>query len=311
MKLYTHFIGIDIGKKQFVVHVIGKKETQFYENTFEGISTFLKDNRVSLQDGLCVLESTGGHETRLLLNLHQAGVATHRAAGRQVKSFIRSYGKQAKTDAIDAHMLALYAQERHASLTLFTPPSPQACQLYELAQRRKDLKQMLVMEKCRLQAPNIDWIKESIEVIITTLKSALEKIDEQIHTIVANHDVLKEKRDILLTVPGIGKTIADELLILLPELGTLNRREIASLVGLAPIARDSGQLQGYRRTGHGRMGIKPSLFLAAMAAARSKSSLKDYYESLLKRGKKKMVALTALMRKIIVIANARMKEIPC
>lgn len=108
---------------------------------------------------------------------------------------------------------------------------------------------------------------------------------------------------------GIGKIIANELLILLPELGALNRREIASLVGVAPIARDSGQLKGYRRTGHGRDRIKSSLFLAAMAARQSKTSLKTFYESLIARGKKKMVALTALMRKIIVIANARLKEV--
>ena len=120
---------------------------------------------------------------------------------------------------------------------------------------------------------------------------------------------MKKKRDVLLTVPGIGKIIAHELLVLLPELGTLNRRQVASLVGVAPIARDSGQFKGYRKTGHGRMGIKPSLFLAAMAARRSKTNLKDFYESLIARGKKKMVALTALMRKIIVIANARLKSL--
>ena len=110
---------------------------------------------------------------------------------------------------------------------------------------------------------------------------------------------MKEKRRVLLTVPGIGKIIANELLILLPELGSLNRRQIASLVGVAPIAHDSGRLKGYRRTGYGRDRIKSSLFLAAMAARQSKTALKPFYESLITRGKKKMVALTALMRKII------------
>ena len=118
---------------------------------------------------------------------------------------------------------------------------------------------------------------------------------------------LKEKKRILKTVPGIGNIIANELIILLPELGQLSRREIASLVGVAPRSNDSGTLRGYRRTTHGRAGVKPLLFLAAMAARNSNSSLKTFYEGLLTRGKIKMVALVALMRKIIVIANARIK----
>lgn len=309
MKVYTYFIGVDIGKEKFVSHVYGEQITQEYENNLKGITRFLKEHEEVLKKGLCVVEATGGYEMPLLFNLHHAGCVAHRASGRQVKSFIRSYGHQAKTDVIDAKMLARYSCERHVSLEVFVPSTPRAYELYELAQRRKDLKEMLVMEKCRLQSPRVSSIKKSIQKSITFLENSLKRIDDQIHQLVDEDETLKKKRETLITIPGIGKIIAQELLILLPELGTLTRRQIASLVGLAPIARDSGQVQGYRRTGHGRMGIKPSLFLAAMAARRSKTPLKNFYESLIARGKKKMVALTALMRKIIVIANARIKAL--
>lgn len=309
MKSYNNFIGIDIGKKAFVVAIHGEKTTKEYDNDATGIACFIKEKKIVLSSGLCVVETTGGYEMHLLLNMCDAGFSVHRAPGRKVKNFIRSYGNEAKTDEIDAKALARYAQERFESLEMFSPPSQNTRQLYELAQRRNDIKQMLVMEKCRLQAPRVEYIKESIEEIIETLKKSLDVITQKINELIEVDKDLKEKKRVLLTVPGIGNIIANELLILLPELGSLNRREIASLVGVAPIARDSGQLKGYRRTGHGREGIKPTLFMAAMAARNSNSSLRLYYESLLGRGKKKMVALTALMRKIIIIANARVKEV--
>ncbi len=309
MKSYNHFIGIDIGKNSFFTAIHGGKTTNEYSNNATGIAEFIKEKREILSAGLCVLEVTGGYEMLLLLRLCEKELAVHRASGRQVKSFIRSYGNEAKTDSIDAKSLARYAQERHASLVIFTPPSQSASQLYELAQRRKDLKQMLVSEKNRLQGPKVSGVKKSIETIIEALKMEIKDVTSEMNTLIDEDKKLKEKQQVLITIPGIGPITANDLLILLPELGTLNRREIASLVGLAPIARDSGQLKGYRHTGHGREGIKPALFMAAMAARNSNSSLRTYYESLIGRGKKKMVALTALMRKIIVIANARCKEI--
>ncbi len=308
MKSYNNFIGIDMGKNNFVVAVHTQKTTKEYANTASGIAEFMEDKNEVLSTGLCVLEVTGGHEMHLLLCLCNAGIFVHRANGRHVKSFIRSYGNEAKTDSIDAKMLARYAKERQESLALFTSPSKSAHQLYELAQRRRDLKQMLVAEKNRLQGPRVNGVKKSIETMLETLATQIKEVTSEINKLIDEDEKLKAKQTILMTVPGIGPIIANDLLILLPEIGTLDRRQIASLVGVAPIARDSGQMSGYRHTGHGRVGIKPTLFMAAMAARNSNSSLRIYYESLLGRGKKKMVALTALMRKIIVIANARVKE---
>lgn len=255
-----------------------------------------------------ILETTGGYEMGVLLRLCSEGYAVHRANTRKVKHVIKSYGNTAKTDNLDTRHLALYGYERGDSLKLFTPASDLASDLYEMIQRRIDLKQMLVAEKNRLKAPRTGRVKESIQSLIDILKIKLETITEEIDSLIEQDPVLKEKMRILKTVPGIRNIIANELLILLPELGPLSRRQIASLVGVAPRSNDSGTMHGYRRTTHGRSGVKPLLFLAAMAARNSNSNLKVFYEGLTMRGKIKMVALVALMRKIIVIANARLKN---
>lgn len=307
MKEYTSFIGIDIGKNAFVVNRHGQKSTQEYVNDPTGFTQFMDDFDIELEGTFCVLETTGGYEMNLLFALHMKHIAVHRANTKNVKHFIRSHGQNAKTDALDAKALSLYGYERHARLALFEPVSERASALYELVQRRQDLRQMLVAEKNRLKAPKVNRAKKSIEMMLKALSKQIELITEEIDELIETDPVLQQKKKILKTIPGIGNLIANELLVLLPELGQLNRREIASLVGLAPIAKDSGKKKGYRQTGHGRAVVKPTLFLAAMAARNSHSPLKDFYEHLIYKGKKKMVALVALMRKIIVIANAKLK----
>lgn len=309
MELYNHFIGIDIGKLSFVVGVYRNKAVREYENTLEGIENFLKDYRSMLPKAFIVLETTGGYEMRLLLTLCEKGFVVHRANTRKVKNFIRSLGNGAKTDALDGKALALYGYERHPRLECFKPQSKQSLELYELVQRCSDLKSMLVAEKNRVKAPRADYIKESCKLMIETLGKQIETLTARINAIIEGDAVLKKKKEILKTIPGIGDVTANCLLILLPELGTLNRKQIASLTGLAPIANDSGLHKGYRATGHGRAGIKPILFMSAMAARNSKSCLNSFYNRLIQAGKKKIVALTALMRKIIVIANARVRDL--
>lgn len=301
-------MGIDIGKFSFIVAIHDKKSTFEYANTSDGIAQFIADHQDILPNTLVVMETTGGYELELLYTICQGGYAAHRADTRKVKNFIRSFGSAAKTDALDAKALAHYGKERTNTIGLFSPQSKQSLDLFQLVQRRTDLKQMLVAEKNRLKAPSSSKaIQNSCKTIIKMLTTQIDKITEQIKIVVNSDPILKKKQEILKAIPGIGDVVAFELLILLPELGSLSRRKIASLVGVAPIAKDSGQFQGYRRTGHGRAGVKPILFLAAMAARNSKTFLKDFYEKLIKKGKKKMVALTALMRKIIVIANAKLK----
>lgn len=307
MKLYSNFIGIDIGKFNFVVAVYGNKKTKEYENNSAGIQSFMHDFELLLPVSLTVLETTGGYETKLLYSLCNENFTVHRANTRQVKNFIRSFGNQAKTDALDAQALALYGYERRDHLDKFIPVNQQSSELYALAQRRRDLKQMIVAEKNRLKAPETAPIKRSCETVLEILNQQVKEISEKIDIMVESDALLKSKKKVLKTIPGIGNIIANELLVFMPELGKMNRREVASLAGVAPIAKDSGKSSGYRRTGQGRDTIKPILFIAAMAARNSKSELKIFYENLINRGKKKMVALVALMRKLIVIANAKLK----
>lgn len=308
MEVYNNFIGIDIGKESFVVGVYGYKRTREYENNPEGIAIFLKDYRSELADSLSILETTGGYEMRLLLTLCEEGFAVHRANTRKVKHFIRSLGNGAKTDQLDSKALALYGYERRERLERFKPQSKQALELYELVQRCCDLKLMIVAEKNRFKAPRTDFVKESCKLMIDALEKQVASLMRRINEIIEGDVVLSKKKEILKAIPGIGEVTANYLLVLLPELGILNRRQIASLTGLAPIANDSGLHKGYRATGHGRAGVKPILFMAAMAARNSNSWLKSFYNRLIEAGKKKIVALTALMRKIIVIANARIRD---
>lgn len=311
MKEYQSFIGIDIGKFTFVAALYNQQVTAEYKNTDEGISQFITDYKDILSNTLTIVETTGGYELELLYALCSQNHSVHRANTRKVKNFIRSFGNASKTDALDAKALAYYGKERSNSLSLFVPQSKRSIDLFHLVHRRTDLKKILVAEKNRIQGPSSKsskFIQRSCNQVIKMLVKQIEGITEQIKQAIAEDPVLKEKHKILKTIPGVGELIAAELLILLPELGgKITRRQIASLVGLAPRSNDSGCFHGYRRTGHGRDGIKPMLFLAAMAARNSKSDLKDFYEGLIVRGKRKMVALTALMRKIIVIANAKLK----
>lgn len=303
-----NFVGIDISKNDFVVACYNKKTTNEYKNSTEGINEFIEEYQCVLQESLSILETTGGYEAELLYSLCQHGFRVHRANTRKVKNFIRSLGNAAKTDILDAKALARYGQERHKELELFKPQSEQAINLFQLVQRRNDLKQMKVAEKNRRREKN-NTVQSSIEKFISLLEEEINNITKEIRDIIKSDPVLEKKLKVIKTVPGIGDIVASELLVLLPEIGKLDRRKIASLAGLAPRANDSGRFKGYRKTCPGRCGIKQILYMAAMAARNSNSELKIFYQNLINRGKKKMVALVALMRKILVIANARLKTI--
>ena len=309
MEKYHNFIGIDIGKHNFVVAQHGrKKEPENYDNNSVGYAKFIKDYRTALKNGLCILETTGGLELPLLLTLCEKGFSVHRANTRRVKNFIRSLGNAAKTDKLDAKNLAFYGYERGDRLSLFEPPSKNAFELFELSERRNDLRQMLVAEKNRLQAPRTSHTQDSIRNVLTVLEAELAAVTNRINELVNADENLKMRKDVLTQIPGIGEIVGNQLIASIPELGTISNKQAASLVGLAPISNDSGNYSGYRSTRHGREGIKPMLFLAAMAARNSNTSFKTYYEHLINRGKKKMVALVALMRKILVVANSRIRD---
>jgi transposase len=310
MSNYHNFIGIDIGKKEVVVGTHGAKTTQAFPNSIAGFKVFFKEYRKALQDALVVLETTGGYEQLFLNALLDKNVHVHRADTRKVKNFIRSWGKHGKSDALDAQALSLYGYERHKTLDLFQPQEPIALKLAAFAQRRQDLNQMLVQEKNRLKGPQNDpLVLQSYQHMIQALNDQISAITREMEAIIKANPRFQAKQEILETIPGIGSVISATLVAQLPELGELNRRQIASLCGLAPYPCESGQTIGYRKTKGGRQQVRSLLFMAAMSARRSNSPLKAFYEKLIAKGKKKMVALTALMRKIIVIANAKVKDL--
>lgn len=239
---YHTFIGIDIGKDTFHVSVTGSQNVAVYPNTLEGRTQFLQDQKASLPQALCILETTGGYERALLNTLCQHQVAVHRANTRQVKNFIRSYGAEVKTDRLDAQALARYGQERHPWLSLFKPLREQAVLLCELVQRRHDLKKMRVAEKNRCQAPSASpRIQRSCQEMIEALTRQIDEVSQEIQDLFSRDPVLRAKQEILQDIPGIGEVTSCELLVLLPELGELTRRQIASLAGLAPRAKESGR----------------------------------------------------------------------
>lgn len=304
--MYHSFAGIDIAKDEFFVAMYGQTEVLSYSNNADGFNQFLAQYAEKLKHSLIVLETTGGYELALVRFLQAHNLPVHRANTRKVKHFVRSHGKLGKSDSIDALMLALYGFERHASLDLFVENSEK--RLLKLINRRVDLKQMLVQEKNRLKAPDQEYVISDIRDHIAFLEKKISLIEASIESLYQKNPSLMQARETIKTVPGIGDIVATQLLGFLPELGTLDRKKIASLAGVAPHPNESGKREGYRFMRGGRPEVKRVLFMAAMTASRSKTPLGLCYERLLARGKKKMVALAALMRKIIVIANARLRD---
>lgn len=307
--MYSIIIGIDVSKDNFVAAKHGDKNTPSFTNNQEGFAEFYQAFQPCIANCLVVMEVTGGYEQELALYLVNQGINVHKASGLQVKNFIRSFGKHAKTDNIDALAIAHYGYERQQGLKLYEERTDIAETLYHLVMRKQDLTQILVAEKNRYQAPNNKIFKESILRHIEFVAKELSEIELKLAECINNNEVYAAKAQELESISGVGSKTAYSILALMPELGTLNGKQVASLCGLAPHPKQSGKSNGYSATVGGRRNIRPILFMAAMAAARSKSHLGDWYRGLIARGKKKMVAQVALMRKIMVIANAKLRDL--
>ena len=276
------------------------------DNTVTAIRRFLKSlKRVDL----AVCEPTGGHEHVLLVELMAAGIACHRVDALKVKAFIRSFGTLAKTDALDAEALARYGKDRWDRLSLFLPPEADRKMLTALVARREDLVAMKVAEQNRSKGPASKVIKASCGAMLRTIVSQIEAIEEETRALIDKSPELRAAFHQMQSLPGIGAITATALLAHMPELGSLQRRQAASLAGVAPHANDSGQFRGHRTMRGGRSEVRRLLFLAALAASRAKGPLRESYQRFIANGKKPIVAIGALMRKIIVILNARLRDL--
>ena len=306
---YIYYIGIDMSKDFFDVACSDMpRQAKRFGNDAIGFAEFGKAYGERLASGLAVVEATGGYEKALLAYLLGNGYAAHRADPLKAKHFIRSLGQNGKTDRLDAHALARYALERHASLPLYRKENEKHEKLKLLVLRSADLKEMLVKEKNRSKHPGYKSLAASTRRMIDQLNNEISLICEEIEELVAAEKELADKEKILTEVKGIGKHTAHSLIALMPELGTLTRRKAASLAGLAPHPKDSGKSSGYRAVRGGRHPVRTALFMAAMVAMRYDQTLKAFHQNLIHKGKKPMVALTAVMRKLITILNAKLRD---
>jgi len=301
------FIGCDVAKTSIVVFDSRDGRTLTIPNRPRDLSAYAE--RLDPQC-LVVCEATGGHEAALLAALTAAGIPAHRADARKVKSFIRSFGTLGKTDAIDAKALARYGQERHTQLPLWQSTDPHRDQLQALVLTRRDL--VAERQACtnRLAAPGAAHVLPYLTKIQRCLTTQIAAIDAAIEALIQAHQPLNAAVRTLRQVAGVGPVTAAAMVGLMPELGSLNRRQAAALAGLAPHPRQSGAADAYRRTQGGRPEVKRALFMAALSAAKYNLNLKVFYNRLLANGKKPLVALTAVMRKLVTICNALLRPSP-
>ena len=298
------FVGIDVSKAQVDVAVrpTGQRWAVSYDET--GVEE-LVSQMVDLGPALVLLEATGGLELPLAAALAAAALPVVVVNPRQVRDFARATGTLAKTDALDAGVLAHFADVVRPDVRPLKDAETQV--LNSLTARRHQVMTMLVSEKNRLGTA-IGAVSPRIEAHIAWLEQELSDLDKGLRQTLRRSPVWREKDDLLRTVPGVGEQLSLTLLANLPELGTLNRRQIAALVGVAPYNRDSGTLRGKRAVWGGRSRVRAVLYMGALAASRHNPAIRDFYQRLLAAGKPKKVALVACMRKLLVILNAMLKH---
>jgi transposase len=298
------FIGIDVSKAHLDLAVRPSGDRWQVDNTAEGIAE-LVTQLSSRSPTLIVMEATGGWETQVAASLATAGLAVAVVNPRQVRDFAKSLGRLAKTDKIDALILARFAEAVRPEVRAL--PDAQTQQLQAVLVRRRQLIEMLVAEKNRLALTHPS-MGPRLEEHIAWLEAELEELDQHLHDQLHASPLWREKEDLLRSVKGVGPVTATTLLAELPELGQLNRKQIAALVGVAPYNCDSGQMHGKRAIWGGRATVRTCLYMAALSASQHNVIIKAFYERLIQAGKKKKVALVACMRKLITILNAMVRS---
>lgn len=299
----TLFIGIDVAKVTLDLEVRPTGRQQRFTRDEDGIAE-LVNAVVPLSPTLIVLEATGGLEIPVVAALCAAGLAVAVVNPRQVRDFAKAIGRLAKTDGIDATVLAMFAEKIRPEARPLRDAEQQ--QLAELTGRRRQLIAMRTMERNRLSTAKS--MRQRIQAHIDWLNEQLKEIDDDLAKRLRDSPVWKAKDDLLRGFNGVGDVTSRTLMAELPELGTLNRKQIASLVGLAPFNRDSGTLRGKRCIWGGRAEVRSVLYMAALSAVRCNPVIKAFHARLIQAGKAKKVALVACMRKILTILNAMVRD---
>ena len=294
------YVGIDIAKAHIDVATRPAGQTwrvSYNEEGLRGLAADLED----IKPEVVLLEATGGLELPLATALSAAALPVVVVNPRQVRDFAKATGRLAKTDALDAQVLAHFAEAVRPAVRKL--PDADLQELNALTARRDQVMGMLVAEKNRLSRASVA-IRPGIQTHIAWLEKELKDLDEGLRQTLSRSPVWREKDDLLRSVPGVGERLSLTLLSSLPELGTLNRKEIAALVGVAPVNRDSGTMRGKRSIWGGRARVRSALYMAALVATRFNPAIKTLYQRLVSCGKPKKVALVACMRKLLTMLNA-------
>jgi transposase len=299
------FVGIDVAKKHLDIHVRPTGDSFTVSRDAAGLDQLLALLR-PLNPILIVLEATGGYETVVLATLGGAGLPVLAVNPRQIRDFARACGRLAKTDSLDAAVIALFAERIRPELR--PQPDEQTLALGEVAARRRQVVEMISAESMHRQQSANRKVQRRLDAHIIWLQQELTDVDADLDTAIRSSDVWCHNEDLLTSVPGVGKTVARTLLAELPELGTLGRREIAALAGVAPFNHDSGSHRGTRSIRGGRSVVRAKLYMAAWVATRFNAVIKAFYENLISAGKPRKVAVVACMRKLLTILNALIRD---
>ena len=299
------YVGIDVSKDLLDVHVRPSGEAFAVARDGQGLRELVERLR-GVAPSLIVVEATGGFETIVAATLGTAALPLVVVNPAQVRHFAQALGQRAKSDPIDAAVIASFAA---AVKPMLRPlPDEAARLLADLVARRAQLVEMLVAEGQRETRASNARVRKSLKRHIAALRKEVKTIEGDIDGLVRGSPLWREKEDLLKTAPGVGETLARVFLADLPELGRLTRRKIASLVGIAPFTRQSGQWKGKSMIAGGRAAVRSAVYMAAMSAIRCNPVLRHFYQHLLALGKPKMVALIAVARKLLTILNAMLRD---
>lgn len=298
------YVGVDVSKERLdaFIHPTGSRLP--IENTEVGHQR-LREQLEAVSPRLIVLESTGGLEVPVVGVLSAAALPVVVVNPRQVRDFARATGRLAKTDLIDAEVLAIFGEAVKPEVRQL--PDEKTRELQTIIVRRRQVVEMLTAERNRL-GQTFGPVRKDIQAHVDWLERRLKGLDKSLDEFVRSSPAWRERENLLRSVPGIGPIVSKVLLAELPELGFLNRRQIASLVGVAPLNRDSGKFRGKRAIWGGRRHVRSALYMAALVAARWNPVLREFYQRLRLAGKKPKVALTACMRKLLTILNSMLKH---
>ena len=298
------FVGIDVAKEKLDIAILGETKASQVGNDEKGITSLIK-KMTALKPDLIVVEATGGYQRAVVLGLYEAGLPVAVVNPARVRQYARACGLLAKTDKLDVFNLAEFGKQVRPRR--FEAKSEAGRYLSALLVRRNQVEEMLKAEKSRKRTVH-EAMRGSLERMIDELKAEKKRLEKEIGKFMEENESWKEQEQILTSAKGVGRVTAATLLAELPELGKLDRKKIAALVGVAPMNSDSGKKRGYRKTKGGRIEVRSVLYMSTLVATRYNPLIKTQYQELLRRGKVKKVALIACMRKFLTILNAMMRD---